>query len=62
LGNSNFWRETVSQSLHINFKHFISRWQDTRNHEVVTKLERGEILPIPENCPTSVYEMLREMW
>ncbi|KAI6182274.1 hypothetical protein M3Y97_00362400 [Aphelenchoides bicaudatus] len=37
-------------------------WQSTRNHEVVIKLERGEILPQPENCPVSIYEMLREMW
>lgn len=63
LGDSNVWRETVRVLWATpNLTFFVSSWQNTRNHEVVTKLERGELLPRPENCPTAVYEMLREMW
>jgi hypothetical protein len=40
----------------------IFRWQNTRNHEVVIKLERGEVLSRPENCPLAVYKLLQDMW
>lgn len=29
---------------------------------MVIKLERGEVLDKPENCPLSVYKLLQEMW
>jgi hypothetical protein len=37
-------------------------WQNTRNHEVVIKLERGEVLSRPDNSPLAVYKLLQEMW
>ncbi|KAI6203532.1 TK/FAK protein kinase [Aphelenchoides besseyi] len=33
-------------------------WQGVRNHEIVTKLENGNVLSQPERCPNAVYDLL----
>uniref|UniRef100_A0AC34FV90 Protein kinase domain-containing protein n=1 Tax=Panagrolaimus sp. ES5 TaxID=591445 RepID=A0AC34FV90_9BILA len=42
--------------------HGIKPWQGIRNHEVIKKIEVGEILHRPPECPLAVYDMLRAMW
>ncbi|KAI6218119.1 Focal adhesion kinase 1 [Aphelenchoides besseyi] len=37
-------------------------WQGVRNHEIVTKLENGNVLSQPERCPNAVYDLLLRMW
>ncbi|KAI6179421.1 TK/FAK protein kinase [Aphelenchoides besseyi] len=37
-------------------------WQGVRNHEIVTKLENGDVLSQPERCPNAVYNLLLRMW
>uniref|UniRef100_A0A915BVR5 receptor protein-tyrosine kinase n=2 Tax=Parascaris univalens TaxID=6257 RepID=A0A915BVR5_PARUN len=40
----------------------VKPWQGVRNHEVILKLEGDERLPKPENCPSVLYDFLRQMW
>src|SRR4051794_33444411 len=40
----------------------VKPWQGLRNHEVILRVERGEILPQPESCPHALYTLLKEMW
>jgi serine/threonine protein kinase len=42
--------------------HGIKPWQGIRNHEVIKKIEAGEILQRPSECPLALYDMLRAMW
>ena len=42
--------------------HGVKPWQGIRNHEVIKKIEAGEILPRPNECPLALYDMLRAMW
>uniref|UniRef100_A0A914C5E6 receptor protein-tyrosine kinase n=2 Tax=Acrobeloides nanus TaxID=290746 RepID=A0A914C5E6_9BILA len=40
----------------------IKPWQGVRNHEVIMRVERGELLEQPPNCPKAMYDLLRVMW
>uniref|UniRef100_A0A7E4ZWZ7 receptor protein-tyrosine kinase n=1 Tax=Panagrellus redivivus TaxID=6233 RepID=A0A7E4ZWZ7_PANRE len=42
--------------------HGIKPWQGIRNHEVIKKIEAGETLARPPDCPLALYDMLRAMW
>uniref|UniRef100_A0A915E1M6 Non-specific protein-tyrosine kinase n=1 Tax=Ditylenchus dipsaci TaxID=166011 RepID=A0A915E1M6_9BILA len=40
----------------------VKPWQGVRNHEVVLKVERGELLEQPPGCPSAIYTLLKAMW
>lgn len=40
----------------------IKPWSGIRNHEVIKKIEAGELLLRPPECPLAIYDMLRAMW
>uniref|UniRef100_A0AC34QA71 Protein kinase domain-containing protein n=1 Tax=Panagrolaimus sp. JU765 TaxID=591449 RepID=A0AC34QA71_9BILA len=42
--------------------HGIKPWQGIRNHDVIKKIESGEILPKPTKCPWALYDMMQAMW
>lgn len=37
-------------------------WQGIRNHEVVQRVEMGQLLPKPLECPEAIYSLLKIMW
>lgn len=40
----------------------VKPWQGIRNHDVISRVERGERLRRPECCPESLYTLLMSMW
>lgn len=40
----------------------IKPWQGILNHEVVQRVERGELLPQPLDCPDAIYSFLKLTW
>ncbi|KAE9555484.1 hypothetical protein FO519_001339 [Halicephalobus sp. NKZ332] len=42
--------------------HGVKPWQGIRNHDVIKKIEAGEILSRPPECPWALYDMLRAIW
>lgn len=40
----------------------IKPWQGIRNHDVIKKIEAGEVLQRPSECPLALYDMLQAMW
>lgn len=37
-------------------------WANARNHEVIARVERGETLPQPPDCPDALYAALQALW
>nr|CDQ02182.1 BMA-KIN-32, isoform d [Brugia malayi] len=44
------------------FTYGVKPWQGVRNHNVILKIERGERLEKPHNCPQVLYNLLMRMW
>jgi len=42
--------------------HGVKPWQGIRNHDVIKKIEAGETLARPPQCPWALYDMLQSMW
>lgn len=42
--------------------HGVKPWQNIRNHDVIVRVERGELLEQPAGCPKALYDLLRSMW
>ncbi|KAM3720271.1 putative tyrosinase-like protein [Dirofilaria immitis] len=40
----------------------IKPWQGVRNHNVILKIESGERLERPDNCPQVLYDLMLRMW
>ncbi|OZC12471.1 hypothetical protein X798_00102 [Onchocerca flexuosa] len=40
----------------------VKPWQSVRNHNVILKIESGERLERPNNCPQILYDLLLRMW
>ncbi|KAI1731168.1 protein tyrosine kinase domain-containing protein [Ditylenchus destructor] len=40
----------------------VKPWQGVRNHEVILRVERGEILLQPDGCPDSLYSLMKSTW
>ena len=40
----------------------IKPFQGVKNNEVIGKIENGERLPLPPNCPPSLYHIMFECW
>uniref|UniRef100_A0A915Q5D0 receptor protein-tyrosine kinase n=1 Tax=Setaria digitata TaxID=48799 RepID=A0A915Q5D0_9BILA len=44
------------------FTYGVKPWQGVRNHNVIIKIEGGERLERPSNCPQVLYDLLLRMW
>ena len=40
----------------------IKPFQGVKNNEVIGKIENGERLPLPPNCPPALYHLMTECW
>jgi len=40
----------------------VKPFQNVKNNDVIGKIERGERLAMPSNCPISLYELLQQCW
>ncbi|XP_051861279.1 focal adhesion kinase 1 isoform X2 [Drosophila albomicans] len=40
----------------------VKPFQGVKNSEVITKLENGERLPLPPNCPPRLYSLMSQCW
>ncbi|XP_031551093.1 focal adhesion kinase 1-like isoform X2 [Actinia tenebrosa] len=40
----------------------IKPFQGVKNNEVIGKIEQGERLPLPHNCPPALYHLMTECW
>ena len=40
----------------------VKPFQGVKNNEVIGKIENGERLPLPANCPPALYLLMTECW
>ena len=40
----------------------VKPFQGVKNNEVIGKIENGERLPLPPNCPPALYHVMFECW
>lgn len=40
----------------------VKPFQGIKNSEVIGKLENGERLPLPNNCPPRLYSLMSQCW
>lgn len=40
----------------------VKPFQGIKNSDIITKLENGERLPFPNNCPPRLYSLLSQCW
>ena len=46
----------------IYFTIYSTYWQGVKNNDVIGKIESGERLALPPNCPPSLYNLMCSMW
>lgn len=40
----------------------VKPFQGVRNNDVIVKIENGERLPLPPNCPPRLYSLMSQCW
>ncbi|KAL5286575.1 PTK2 family protein [Megaselia abdita] len=40
----------------------VKPFQGVKNNDVITKLDNGERLPLPQNCPPRLYSLMNQCW
>lgn len=40
----------------------VKPFQGVKNNDVITKLDNGERLPLPPNCPPRLYSLMNKCW
>lgn len=40
----------------------VKPFQGIKNNDIISKLENGERLPLPPNCPPRLYSLMSQCW